>query len=50
LFYYLNVLFIYLTLILPGKLTENAFSFTATTWVIVTEERVGMNEPIGSWG
>ena len=34
--------FIYLTVILPGKLTENTFSFTATTW--------GTHEPIGSWG
>jgi hypothetical protein len=32
------------------KLTENTFSFTATTWRIVTGERRGMNEPIGSWG
>ena len=39
-----------LKLFLPGKLTENTFSFTATTWGIVTGERRGMNEPIGSWG
>ena len=26
---------------LPGKLTENTFSFTATTWGIVTGERRG---------
>ena len=38
---------IYLTLILPGKLTENTFSFTAAAWGIVTGER---NEPIGNWG
>jgi hypothetical protein len=31
-------------------LTENTFSFTATTWGIVTEERRRMNEPIGNWG
>jgi hypothetical protein len=41
---------IYLTLILPGRLTENTFSFIATTWGIVTGERRGMNEPIVSWG
>jgi hypothetical protein len=28
-----------LTLILPGKMTENMFSFTATTWGIATGER-----------
>ena len=32
--------------ILPGELTENTFSFTATTWGIVTGER---NEPIVNW-
>ena len=31
----------YLTLIIPGKLTENTFSFTAKTWGIVTGERRG---------
>ena len=36
------------TLILPGKLTENTFSFTATTWGIVTEDGV-MKEQIGNW-
>ena len=35
---------------LPGKLTEHTFSFTATTWGIVTGERRGMNEPIVNWG
>uniref|UniRef100_A0A674EPZ0 Uncharacterized protein n=1 Tax=Salmo trutta TaxID=8032 RepID=A0A674EPZ0_SALTR len=44
------ILFIYFTVILPGKLTENTFSFTATTWGIVSGERRGMNEPIVSWG
>ena len=39
-----------LSVILPGKLTENMFSFTATTWGIVTGERRGMNEPIVHWG
>ena len=43
-------LFFYLSVILPGKLTENTFSFTATTWGIVTGERMGMNEPIVNWG
>jgi hypothetical protein len=42
--------FIYLSVILPGKLTENTFSFAATTWGIVTWERRGMNEPIVNWG
>jgi hypothetical protein len=42
--------FIYLTLILPGQLTEKTLSFTATTWGVVTGERWEMNEPIGSWG
>jgi hypothetical protein len=32
--------------ILPSKLTENTFSFTAMTWGIVK----GMNELIVSWG
>jgi hypothetical protein len=32
---------IYFTVILPGKLTENMFSFTATAWGIVTGERRG---------
>jgi hypothetical protein len=41
---------IYLSLILPGKLTENTFSFTATNWGIVKCERRGMNEPIGLLG
>jgi hypothetical protein len=36
--------FNYLSIILPGKLTENTFSFAATTWGIVTWERKGMNE------
>ena len=40
----------YLSIILPGKLTENTFSFAATTWGIVTGERRGMNEPIVNWG
>ena len=40
----------YLSVILPGKLTENTFSFAATTWGIVTGERRGMNEPIVNWG
>jgi hypothetical protein len=40
----------YLSIILPGKLTENKFSFAATTWGIVTGERRGMNEPIVNWG
>ena len=45
---YMNLF--YLTLILPGHLTENTFSFTATTWGIVTGgSRVVVNEPIGSW-
>jgi hypothetical protein len=39
-----------LSIILPGKLTENMFSFAATTWGIVTGERRGMNEPIVHWG
>ena len=43
-------IFIYLSIILPGKLTENTFSFAATTWGIVTGERRGMNEPIVNWG
>ena len=34
---------------LSGKLTENTFSFAATTWGIVTGER-GRNEPIVNWG
>jgi hypothetical protein len=38
------------SLFLPGKLTENTFSFAATTWGIVTEERRGMNEPIVKLG
>ena len=40
----------YLFVILPGKLTENTFSFEATTWGIVTGARRGMNEPIVNWG
>ena len=44
------VCFHYLSIILPGKLTENTFSFAATTWGIVTGERRGMNEPIVNWG
>jgi hypothetical protein len=40
----------YLTHILPGKLTENTFSFTAMTWGIVKGSGGGMNEPIVSWG
>jgi hypothetical protein len=40
----------FFTIILSGKLTENTFSFTATTWGIVTGERRGMNEPIVNWG
>ena len=41
---------VFLSIILPGKLTENTFSFTAMTWGIVTGERRGMNEPIVRWG
>ena len=44
-----SILTITLLFIFPGKLTENTFSFTATTWGIVTGER-RMNEPIVSWG
>jgi hypothetical protein len=46
------VVFIYLfsTVILPGKLTEDTFSFAATTWGIVTGERGEMNESIVNWG
>ena len=44
-----KVLFI-LSIILPGKLTENTFSFAASTWGIVTGDRRGMNEPIVNWG
>ena len=40
----------YLSVILPGKLTENTFAFTATTWGIVTGEKRGMNEPIVNRG
>jgi hypothetical protein len=47
---YVSFYFIYLFVILPGKLTENMFSFTAMTWGIVTVERRGMNEPIVNWG
>jgi hypothetical protein len=43
-------LFFYLSIILPGKLTKNMFSFTATTCGIVTGERRGMDEPIVNWG
>ena len=39
----------YLSVVLPGKLTENTFSITATTWGIVTGERRGVNEPIVNW-
>jgi hypothetical protein len=39
-----------LSIILPGKLTENTSSFTATTWGIVTGERRGMKEPIVKLG
>ena len=38
------------SVILPGKLTENTFSFAATSWGIVTGERRGMNEPIVNGG
>ena len=41
---------LYLSVILPGKLTENTFSFAAMTCGIVTGERRGMNEPIVNWG
>lgn len=41
---------IYISVILPGKLTENTFSFAATTWGIVKGERRGINEPIVNWG
>jgi hypothetical protein len=37
----LKFVFIYLSIILPGKLTENTFSFAAMTWGIVTGERRG---------
>ena len=40
----------YLSVILPGKLTENTFSFAATTWGIVIGEMRGMNEPIVNLG
>jgi hypothetical protein len=40
----------YLSVILPGKLTENTFSFAAMTWGIVAGERRGMNEPNVNWG
>jgi hypothetical protein len=40
---------IYLSIILPGKLTENTFSFAATTWGIVTGEKRGITEPIVNW-
>jgi hypothetical protein len=43
-------IYIYLSVILPGKLTENMFSLAAMTWGIVTEERRGMNEKIVNWG
>ena len=46
---YLRFIF-YLSVILPGKLTENTFSFAATPWGIVTGERRGMSEPIVNWG
>ena len=39
----------YLSVILPGKLTENTFSFAATTWGIVTGQRRGMKEPMVNW-
>ena len=48
--FHADAVFIYfLSVILPGKLTENTFSFAATTWGLVTAER-GMNEPIVNWG
>jgi hypothetical protein len=37
----------YLSVILPGKLTENTFSFATTAWGM---QRRGMNEPIVNWG
>jgi hypothetical protein len=43
----LSVFYLFFT---PVKLTENTFSFTATTWGIVTGQRRGMNEPIVNWG
>ncbi len=36
-----------LTFILPGKLTDNLFSFAATAW---GGGGWGMNEPIERWG
>jgi hypothetical protein len=39
-----------LSLILPGKLTENIFSVAATTWGTVRGERGGINEPICKLG
>jgi hypothetical protein len=43
-------LYVFIQYCVPGKLTENTFSFTATTWGIITGERRGMNEPIVIWG
>ena len=34
-----ELMYLFYTVSLPGKLTENTFSFTATTWGIVTGER-----------
>ena len=42
----MNMVEFHLSVILPGTLTENTFSFAATTWGIVTGER---NKPIVNW-
>ena len=42
-------MYFFLSVILPGKLTENTFSFTAMTWGIVSGERRGLKEPIVNW-
>jgi hypothetical protein len=39
-------IFVYLSVILSGKLTENTFSFAATTWGIVTGERMGIKSQV----
>ena len=41
---------LYLSVISPGKLTDNPCSIAAPTWGLVTGERRGMNEPIVNWG
>ena len=40
----------FLDFILPGNFSDNRFSFTSTTWGIVTGEMRGLNEPIVNWG